>query len=55
VIVPPGVISVGGSAIFVQVTYNYTPPFGAFIFGNIAMSDAFYCHPRESVSVAYTG
>ncbi|HEX4081190.1 MAG TPA: TadE/TadG family type IV pilus assembly protein [Rhizomicrobium sp.] len=55
VTVPPGVISAGGSAIFVQVTYNYTPPFGDFIFGNIAMADAFYCHPRQSISVTYTG
>jgi Flp pilus assembly protein TadG len=55
VTVPPGVISAGGSAIFVQVTYNYSPPFGDFIFGNIPMTDAFYCHPRQSVSVSYTG
>jgi len=55
VTVPPGVISVGGSAIYVQVNYNYTPPFGDFIFRNIAMTDSFYCRPRQSVSVSYTG
>ncbi|MGH6876671.1 MAG: TadE/TadG family type IV pilus assembly protein [Rhizomicrobium sp.] len=55
VTVPPGVIAAGGSAIFVQVNYNYMSPIGQFIFGPIAMSDAFYSHHRESASVAYTG
>jgi Flp pilus assembly protein TadG len=55
VVVPAGVISAGGSAIFVQVTYNYVSPLGHFIFGTLPISDSFYCHPRESTSVAYTG
>ncbi|HEY6579096.1 MAG TPA: TadE/TadG family type IV pilus assembly protein [Rhizomicrobium sp.] len=55
VTVPPGVISAGGSAIFVQVTYNYTPPVGRFLIGPIEMGDSFYSHPRESVRVNYTG
>jgi Flp pilus assembly protein TadG len=55
VTVPPGVIGTGGSTIFVQVTYNYTSPIGEFVLGTIAMSDSFYSHPRESISVAYTG
>lgn len=53
--VPSGIISAGGSAIFVQVSYNYTSPIGRLIFGTIAMSDSFYAHPRMSVKVAYTG
>lgn len=55
VTVPTGVIAAGGSAIFVQVSYNYTSPIGRFIFGSIAMSDSFYARPRQSVTVAYTG
>jgi Flp pilus assembly protein TadG len=53
--VPTGVIALGGSAIFVQVTYNYTSPIGGLVIQSIAMSDSFYTHPRESASVAYTG
>jgi Flp pilus assembly protein TadG len=55
VAVPTGVIASGGSAIFVQVSYNYTSPIGQFIFGNIAMGDTFYARPRQSVQVNYTG
>jgi len=54
VTVPIGVIAPGGSAIFVQVTYNYTPPIGQFIVGPIPMTDSFYSRPRESASVSYT-
>lgn len=55
VTVPTGVIASGGSAIFVQVTYNYTSPMGSLLIKSIPMSDSFYTHPRESTSVAYTG
>jgi len=55
VTVPAGIIATGGSAIFVQVSYNYTSPIGQFIFGTIAMSDSFYCRPRQSTQVTYTG
>jgi Flp pilus assembly protein TadG len=54
VTVPTGVISPGGSAILVNVSYNYTSPIGQFIFGTIAMSDSFYAHPRQSVKVSCT-
>jgi Flp pilus assembly protein TadG len=55
VTVPAGVISSGGSAIFVQVAYQYTSPIGHYIFGTITMNDSFYSHPRQSVSVTFTG
>jgi Flp pilus assembly protein TadG len=55
VTVPAGVIISGGSAIFVQVGYSYTPPFAGFFINSIGMSDSFYSHPRESTSVTYTG
>ena len=49
--VPGGVIASGGSAIYVQVSYNYTSPIGQFIFGTITMSDSFYARPRQSAKV----
>lgn len=55
VTVPTGVIGAGGSAIFVQVSYNYASPIGGFFINSIPMSDFFYCRPRESTSVNYTG
>jgi len=55
VTVPSGVIAPGGSAIFVQVGYNYTSPIGGFFINSIPMQDSFYCRPRGSRSVAYTG
>jgi Flp pilus assembly protein TadG len=55
VTVPTGIIPSGGSAVFVQVSYNYTSPIGQFIFGTIAMSDSFYSRPRQSTQVNYTG
>ncbi|HLY04462.1 MAG TPA: TadE/TadG family type IV pilus assembly protein [Rhizomicrobium sp.] len=55
VTVPTGVISAGGSAIFVQVGYSYTSPIGGFFINSIPMSDSFYCRPRESTAVNYTG
>ena len=55
VTVPAGIIPTGGSAILVQVSYNYTSPIGQFIFGSINMSDSFYCRPRQSTQITYTG
>ncbi|HEY3637938.1 MAG TPA: TadE/TadG family type IV pilus assembly protein [Rhizomicrobium sp.] len=53
--VPTGVISAGGSAIYVQVSYNYLSPIGNFIIGTINMSDTFYARPRSVPKVTYTG
>ena len=55
VTVPAGVIAAGGSAIFVQVAYNYASPIGSTFINAIAMSDSFYCRPRQSTAVNYTG
>ena len=55
VTVPQGVISAGGSAIFVQVTYKYTSPIAGFFINSIGMSDSFYSRPRQSAWVNYTG
>lgn len=52
--VPVGVIAPGGSAIFVQVSYNYTSPIGSTFINSVPMSDSFYCRPRQSTSVNYT-
>ncbi|HEX4160119.1 MAG TPA: TadE/TadG family type IV pilus assembly protein [Rhizomicrobium sp.] len=54
VTVPAGIIAPGGSAIFVQVSYNYTSPIGQLIFGSIEMGDSFYARPRDSAKVTYT-
>jgi Flp pilus assembly protein TadG len=43
------------SVIFVQVTYEYSSPFGKFFLGTVPMTDSFYARPRRSATVAYTG
>lgn len=39
--------------IFAQVSYTYTPAFGAFLTGPITLSDSLYVTPRSSVCVQY--
>jgi Flp pilus assembly protein TadG len=39
--------------IFAEVNYTYTPSFGFFVTGPIALSDNLYVTPRSSVCVAY--
>jgi Flp pilus assembly protein TadG len=40
-------------AIFAQVSYSFTPMFGAFLTGPIALSDSLYTTPRVSTCVQY--
>jgi Flp pilus assembly protein TadG len=42
-------------AIFAQVSYSFTPMFGAFITGPITLSDSLYTTPRVSTCVQYNG
>jgi Flp pilus assembly protein TadG len=42
-------------AIFAQVSYTFTPMFGAFLTGPIALSDSLYATPRVSTCVQYNG
>lgn len=40
-------------AIYAQVSYTYTPTFGAFMTGPIVLSDSLYTTPRVSTCVQY--
>lgn len=40
-------------AIYAQVSYSFTPMFGAFLTGPITLSDSLYTTPRSSVCVIY--
>jgi Flp pilus assembly protein TadG len=42
-------------AIFAQVSYSFTPMFGAFLTGPITLSDSLYTTPRVSTCVQYNG
>jgi Flp pilus assembly protein TadG len=42
-------------AIFAQVSYTFTPMFGAFLTGPITLSDSLYTTPRVSTCVQYNG
>ena len=55
--VPPGLIAAtdGDGAILVQVTYNYTSPWGHFLIGTFPMAGTFWSRPRKSASVACNG
>jgi Flp pilus assembly protein TadG len=39
--------------VLAQVSYSYTPAFGAFLTGPIMLSDSLYVTPRSSVCVQY--
>jgi Flp pilus assembly protein TadG len=39
--------------IFAQVSYSFTPAFGAFLTGPITLSDSLYVTPRSSVCIVY--
>jgi Flp pilus assembly protein TadG len=40
-------------AIYAQVSYPYTPAFGAFMTGSVTFSDSLYATPRISTCVVY--
>jgi Flp pilus assembly protein TadG len=42
-------------AIFAQVSYAFTPMFGAFLTGPITLADSLYTTPRVSTCVQYNG
>jgi len=41
--------------IYAQVSYTFTPTFGAFLTGPISLSDSIYTTPRVSTCVQYNG
>lgn len=45
--VPTGLISVGGSVIFAEVTYTYESPVGKILVGPVELTDSFYMRPRR--------
>jgi Flp pilus assembly protein TadG len=52
--VPAGLITSGGSVILAEVTYSYTTPAQWLIHTPIAMTDAFYSHPRRVPQIQWT-
>ena len=52
---PTGLTQPFSSIIVAEVTYNYTPPLGKIIIGNINMTETFYLRPRRSLTVEMQG
>lgn len=50
--VPAGLTQAGSSVIVSEVTYTYTPTFGASVFPGLTMTETFYLRPRQSVKIA---
>ena len=52
---PQGLTQPFSSIIVTEVSYNYTPPLGKILTGNINMSETFYLRPRRSLTVEMQG
>ena len=52
---PAGLTQPFASIVVAEVTYNYSPPLGKMIVGNINMSETFYLRPRRSLKVEMQG
>ncbi len=52
---PTGLTQPFSSIVVAEVTYNYTPPLGKIIIGNINMTETFYLRPRRSLKVEMQG
>lgn len=50
---PAGIIGSGGSAIFAEVQYTFTPAISYFLGGSVTLSSKFYSKPRRSSSVKF--
>ena len=53
--VPAGLITTGGSVIYVEVTYSFTSPLNYLISSPISMQNNFYAKPRRVSQISYTG
>jgi Flp pilus assembly protein TadG len=54
--VPAGLVvsGSGGSLIFAEVTYAYTPPISYFLGTSVTLTDSFYSRPRRSLTVKHS-
>lgn len=54
--VPPGLVvsGSGGSVIFAEITYVYTPPSSYFLGATVTLTDSFYSRPRRSLTVKHS-
>jgi Flp pilus assembly protein TadG len=48
---PDAVLSPGQSIVMAEVSYNYVPPLGYQLTGDILLDDIFYLRPRQSLEV----
>lgn len=49
---PPGIIATNGSAIYAEVSYDYTSPTAKYVSSMISMQSSFYARPRQVVQVS---
>lgn len=52
---PAGLTQPFSSIVVAEVSYNYSPPLGKMIVGNVNMSETFYLRPRRSLKVEMQG
>ena len=51
--IPSGLISAGGSVIYAEVSYSFTPAISYFL-GSVTLSNNFYSKPRRSTKVTHS-
>ena len=52
--IPAALATPGSYLIYGETSYTYTPMFGYFSLGNIALSDNLFVTPRSSTCIIYT-
>lgn len=51
--IPDGILPVGSSVIYAEITYSFSPAISYFI-GNIQLTNSFYSKPRRSTKVTHS-
>lgn len=51
--IPSGILSAGGSVIYAEINYGFTPAVSYFL-GTVTLKSAFYAKPRRSVKVSHS-
>lgn len=56
VTIPSGLVTPGsgGSVIFTEITYTYSPPISMFLGGSVKLHSSFYARPRRSLTVTHS-
>lgn len=53
VVLPAGIAQPSTFLVVANVSYDFSPPFGQYVVGNITLADEFYLRPRYSTTITY--